>query len=516
MKNNHPGAAFCALPLLVLPGHAAADTPSTGKKTQEPSRPNIVYILADDMGFGDVRVLNDSCRIPTPTLDRMAAQGIVFTDAHTNSAVSTPTRYGTLTGRYAFRSRLKSGVLVGHDPSLIEPGRETVGSLLRANGYHTACIGKWHLGLDWARKDTTRALYEGPSWDMSDTRNIDYAARVGGGPADCGFDYSYILPASLDIAPYVYIENGYVTAPVTRHVPAWRDPQARGMWYRHGDIGDDFSHQTCLQTFTARATDYIRSRAGQNGQPFFLYLPLTAPHTPWLPSDEFRGRSGAGVYGDFVCMVDDAVRQVYQALEQSGQAENTIVIFTSDNGSHWLASDIKQFGHRANGPWAGGKSDIWEGGHRVPYIVIWPAGIKRKGQTSDRLVCSTDLMATCAEMLGVTLPDDAGEDSYSFWSVITGRKGDKRLYPERKNVIHHSIEGLFGYREGDWVLLECAGSGGWWLPEQQAHKQGKAPVQLYNLEKDPTETDNRTTQYPERTAAMQSSLHRQIDSGRSR
>lgn len=471
--------------------------------------PNIIYILADDMGYGDINALNDSCRIPTPALDGMVRSGITFTDAHSNSAVSTPTRYGTLTGRYAFRSRLKKGVLVGHDPALIEPQRETVASFLKKNGYATACIGKWHLGLDWAKRDTTRPLYEGSEWDMSSTDNVDYQAHVGGGPADFGFDYSWILPASLDIAPYVYIENGKVSDPRMHKSDAWRSDEARGMWYRKGDVAADFDHHTCLQDLTDKSIEYIRSSENST-EPFFLFFPITAPHTPWLPSDEFRGKSGVGIYGDFVCMVDDVVGQIYKTLEETGQAENTIVIFTSDNGSHWLPSDVEQTGHRANGRFSGMKSDIWEGGHRVPYLVTWPAQIKQ-GATSEQLVCSTDLLATCAEMVGKDLPHDAGEDSYSFWKILTSAKPDDGM---RKNVIYHSIEGLFGFREAEWAFLDCKGSGGWSLPEGEAAELPSS--QLYNLKEDIEEKHNLVGDYPDKAAKMKQILDQQVKNGRSR
>lgn len=471
--------------------------------------PNIIYILADDMGYGDIRALNSSSRIPTPALDRMVADGITFTDAHSNSAVSTPTRYGTLTGRYAFRSRLKKGVLVGHDSTLIEKGRETVASFLKKNGYRTACIGKWHLGLNWQCKDKDHPLFEGDPWNIKDTKNVDYTARVGGGPADCGFDYSYIIPASLDIAPYLYIENGWATAPVTHYSKGWKSKEARGMWYRPGDVADDFAHDNCLQHLTEQSVQYIK-KTGNSNQPFFLYFPLTAPHTPWLPSPEFRGKSGAGVYGDFACMVDDVVRQIYQALEESGQAQNTLVIFTSDNGSHWLPSDIKSFGHCANGDYSGMKSDLWEGGHRVPYLATWPAQIK-PGTRSDQLLCSTDLMATCAEMVGKKLPKDAGEDSYSFWKALRSEPAGKRM---RQTMIYHSIDGLFGFRQEEWALLDCKGSGGWSLSEKGAEK--RPSMQLYNLKTDPSEQTNLVEQHPSRAKAMKQLLERQIEKGRTR
>lgn len=480
-----------------------------GAEPKQTTPPNIIYILADDMGYGDIRALNSDGRIPTPALDRMVATGLTFTDAHSNSAVSTPTRYGTLTGRYAFRSRLKKGVLVGHEPALIEKGRETVASFLRTNGYRTACIGKWHLGLDWQRKDAALPLFEGDPWQIKDSKNVDYTARVGGGPSDCGFDYSYIIPASLDIAPYIYLEDGRATAPVTHYSAGWRSDEARGMWYRPGDQADDFAHEECLQQLTKQAVRYIQ-QAAESPKPFFLYFPLTAPHTPWLPSEAFRGSSGAGVYGDFVCMVDDVVRQVYQALDESGQGQNTLVIFTSDNGSSWLPADIQRFNHRANGPYSGMKSDLWEGGHRVPYLATWPAGIE-PGTTSGQLLCSTDLMATCAEMLGKQLPQDAGEDSYSFWKALRAEPADRQM---RRSMIYHSIEGLFAFRQDEWVFLDCKGSGGWSLSEQKAEELPF--MQLYNLQTDPAEQTNLVEQHPARVEAMKELLMQAIERGSTR
>ena len=481
----------------------------SSSEEQENRYPNIVYILADDLGYGDIHAYNSSSKIPTPALDSLAASGIQFTDAHSNAAVSTPTRYGIFTGRYAFRSRLKSGVLVGHSPSLIESGRETVASLLRKNGYTTACIGKWHLGLDWARIDTTKPLFTGNEWDIQDTRNINYAEVVHGGPSEHGFDYSYILPASLDIAPYVYIENGRVNSPVNTHVPDWHDDRAHGMWYRHGDKADNFEHAACLPHFTQKAVDYITS-AAQGNKPFFLYFPITAPHTPWLPSSSFDGKSEAGVYGDFVCMVDDVVRQIRQALEKSGQLENTILIFTSDNGSSWSKKDIEDTGHRANGLFSGQKSDLWEGGHRVPFIVYWPKQIK-EGKICDEVICTTDLMATCAEMVGQPLPDDAGEDSYSFWKVLTGEPYSS---PLREATIHHSIDGYFALRQGDWVYLKAHGSGGWSLSEKEA--ANRPAEQLYNLKEDLTEQNNVAANYPKQVEKMRRLLEHYVTSGKSR
>lgn len=478
--------------------------------TPQQKQPNIIYILADDMGYGDIKALNSESKIPTPTLDKMARTGLVFTDAHSNSAVSTPTRYGTLTGRYAFRSSLKSGVLIGHSPALIEPKRETLATMLQKAGYQTACIGKWHLGLDWGRVNDSLPLFTGNEWDIRDTSNVDYLAKVGGGPDEHGFDYSYILPASLDIAPYIYLENGSASSKDIKHIEGWSDDKARGIWHRHGDAASDFNHSTCLQTLTQKTLDYIDS-ASTKENPFFVYFALTAPHTPWLPAEEYIGKSGAGYYGDFVCMVDDVVKQIYDALDKNGIADNTIVVFTSDNGSQWTKSDIDEFNHLSNGVFSGSKSDIWEGGHRIPFLLTWPKGVKENREIKQ-LVCSTDIMATLSEMLDQPLANDAGEDSFSFWNTIVNNKDADGDFKRRKSVIHHSVNGSFAYREGDWVLLDCKGSGGWSLTEEDA--KYLPAQQLYNLKEDITQQNNQS-QHTEMVKTMLANLEHIVASGRS-
>jgi arylsulfatase A-like enzyme len=481
------------------------------QKDEDEKLPNIIYILADDMGYGDILALNRNSRIPTPNLDEMVENGISFSDAHTNSAVCTPTRYGILTGRYCFRSRLKSGVLVGHESSLIEPGRMTVASLLKQAGYNTGCVGKWHLGLDWAKKDESKPLWEGGNvWDIKNTGNVDYSAEVNGGPRDHGFDYSYIIPASLDIAPYIYIENRMVTAPVSAHCDEWRGKEARGMWYRHGDIADDFKHAQTLQQITKKAVDYINNVASDT-KPFFLYFPMTAPHTPWLPSEEFKGKSGAGVYGDFVMMVDHMVGEVLKAVEAKGELDNTIVVFTSDNGSHWFGSDIEAFGHEANSGRIGMKSDAWDGGHRVPFVVQWPAKIKG-GATSNEIICTTDLLATCAELTGLSIPANAAEDSYSILSAMIGEKIEK---PIREATIHHSINGTFAIRKGNWKLIEAKGSGGWSLSEKEV-ADGAPEGQLFDMVSDPKEQVNLYNKKPEVVNELKALLEKYKKQGFSR
>lgn len=489
----------CKLSLLPL----ALSFTSCESKQKQPSfeMPNIIYILADDMGYGDIGAYNAESKIPTPALDAMAAKGILFTDAHSNSAVSTPTRYGTVTGRYAFRTPLKKGVLTGYSAPLVEENRETIASLLSKHGYQTGCVGKWHLGLNWVKKDDSKPLYVGDEWNLENTDNVDYEAHIGGGPTDCGFDYSYILPASLDMSPYVYIENGKITAPVNSYTDHYSEKGVSGAFYRKGDMADDFNHKACLFHFTQKSEEFIAD-ASKSDQPYFLYFPLTAPHSPWLLEEGFEGRSEAGVYGDFVTMVDETVRRIYEAVEKSGEADNTLIIFTSDNGAMWLAEDIANTGHKANGMCSGKKSDIWEGGHRVPFLATWPAAIAPQ-RTSNQLLSSTDLLATFAEMVNEPLAQNAGEDSFSFWQTLA----DGRDYQEdnaRQSMVYHSIEGDFGFRKGDWVLLDCKGSGGWTLTEKDA--QDLPAIQLYNLKNDPTQKNNVAEAHPDVVVEMKKKL----------
>jgi arylsulfatase A len=310
------------------------------------SPPNIVLILADDLGFGDLGSYNPDSRIPTPNLDRLAAEGIRFTDAHSPSSVCTPTRYGIITGQYGWRTRLKRGVLHGYSPNLIDTSRTTVASLLQDNGYTTAVIGKWHLGL-------------------GDSEPVDYGRPLSPGPRDHGFDYFFGIPASLDMTPYVYVENEYVLALPTDSIgPGSESYESGGPFWRGGPIAPGFQHIDVHPRLTEKAVEFIES---STGKPFFLYLPLASPHTPWLPTAAFSGVSQAGDYGDFTAMVDATVGEVMAALERIGQSERTLIIFTSDNGSYWPAGFIEQYEHRSNGNWRGMKADIWESGHRVPF-----------------------------------------------------------------------------------------------------------------------------------------------------
>jgi arylsulfatase A len=457
-----------------------------------PKKPNIIYVLADDLGWGDLRCYNPESAIATPHADRLAREGVRFTDMHSPSSVCTPTRYGILTGRYCWRTQLKSGVLWGYSPNLIEPGRMTVASLLRQQGYATAGIGKWHLGL-------------------GDQAKTDYSKRLRPGPLDHGFDRYFGIPASLDMEPYLYFENDRVVEPPTAHTPGQDKP--RGVFWRPGPIAPNFDIEQVLPTLGRKACEYVRERARpeHRTQPYFLYLPLTAPHTPWVPLARYRGRTRAGDYGDFVAQVDDTLGDLLKTLDETGTAQDTLFIFTSDNGAHWTPEDRSKFAHRANAHWRGQKADIWDAGHRIPFLVRWP-GRARPGTVSHQTGCLTDLLATAAAMAGAPVPASAGEDSYNLLPAILGTAKT----PIREAVVHHSVDGMFSIRQGDWKLCLGLGSGGFSEPKKLEVAPGQPAGQLYHLKKDPSETQDLYAKHPEVVERLTALLARYRQEGRSR
>ena len=467
-------------------------------------RPNIVYILADDLGIGDVRAFNPEGKIATPNIDRLAAEGMRFTDAHSGSAVCTPTRYGLLTGRYAWRTRLQSGVCWGYSRPLIAESRLTIASMLEQQGYHTGCVGKWHLGLTWGLHDTDRVPSDNPrqSWD-----NIDFAEPILSGPRQLGFEYFFGISASLDMHPYVYLENDRVT-----QVPGTIAPASSGMaFWRKGPIAADFEHLSVLDKLTEQAVQYIHQQDQQ--RPFFLYFPLTAPHKPIFPAERFRGQSGLNEWGDFVLQVDWCIGQVMQAIETKGFAEDTLFIVTSDNGATPGAdfSALAKKGHSPSYHFRGHKADIFEGGHRVAFVARWPAVIQA-GSTSDQTICHTDLLATAAEITGVELPANAGEDSVSLLPAMRQTVQG----PLREAAVHHSVNGSFAIRRGRWKLCFCPGSGGWSSPRPpQARRQQLPAVQLYDLATDIGETKNLHAEHPQVVEELTSLLQKYVSDGRS-
>jgi arylsulfatase A-like enzyme len=488
--------AGAALSALFVPGCSAV----SGNRNKNPDGVllNIVYILADDMGYGDLACQNPDSKAPTPNLDQLASEGIRFTDAHSPSAVCSPTRYGILTGRYCWRTRLKKSVLWPWDKPLIDANRLTVGKLLKAHGYDTACIGKWHLGWDWPTTDGNEPVGMGKTNVADSGSNVDFKKQIANGPTSRGFDY-YFGTAVPNFPPYCFIENERTVG-----IPAGKKPD--NMFGSPGPILDGWKLEEILPGLERKAVEYIDAKGGRvknpafrqsMGNPFFLYVPLTAPHTPIAPARRFKGKSKAGAYGDFICQVDHVVGQVIDALKCNGFERDTLVIFTSDNGSpgrdgtnmSGKTNSVRRFGHNPSYIYRGIKADAWDGGHRVPFIACWPGRIK-PGSVSDETICHIDLMATCAAILGYELPSNAGEDSYNILPALTGNKLNKSI---RQATVHHSGNGMFAIRQGKWKLILGRGSGGW----SGRGRPEDPPIQLYDMSVDVSERTNLCNKYPE-------------------
>ena len=483
------------------------------QEKREVAKPNIVVILADDLGYGDVQCLNPKRgKIATPHMDQVAADGMTFTDAHTTSSVCTPTRYSLLTGRYNWRTKLQSFVLNGYGKPLIAEGRMTVPSFLKQHGYQTAMIGKWHLGLGLPTIDGTDAkavgkdqleviMKEKKAMDPALISNIDWKGTITGGPLDVGFESWVGISASLDFPPFVWIKDRTFQAEGT-HVRKW---------LRTGPTSEAFEAVDVLDRFAKESVDFIDEY--QSEKPFFLYIPLTSPHTPILPSDAWVGKSGIGKYGDFVMQTDDFVGQVVKALKKKGISGNTLLIVTSDNGTSKQANfkHLEKNGHFAGAQYRGSKGDLWEGGHRVPFFVKWPKAIAA-GSESNVLVNQVDLLATVAELVGEELPENAGEDSESILPILYGKEPNFT----RKGMVSHAIWGHFAYRSGDYKLILASGSGGITSPkEDEAEKLGLPKAQLYNLADDPGEQKNLYTEKPEVAEKLLNLLKEEVENGRS-
>ncbi|MCR9293263.1 MAG: arylsulfatase [bacterium] len=481
---------FCIAHLL-LTQLQTSETPAAANAV------NVIVVMADDLGIGDVSATNPKCRIKTPNLQMMAEEGLTFLDAHTPSSVCTPTRYGLLTGRYNWRSRLAKGVLNGRSPHLIPAERPTLGHLMRAAGYHTAMIGKWHLGWDWHKTD-----------DQS-SDGIDYSQPVLNGPDINGFDQYYAHCGSLDMPPYVWVDTGKATAIPQREEGVTKQEDAYG-WYRKGPISPDFKIDQVLPHLFEKSMAHIQERA-QESQPFFLYLALPAPHTPIVPLPPFKGASQMNPYADFVMQVDHHMGQLLRVLKDCGIDDQTLVIFTSDNGCSPEANFevLKGFEHDPSAGFRGHKADIYEGGHRVPLIVRWPRRIEG-GRKSNALVCLTDIYSTLEDIVEQPRKSLGGEDGFSLVPVFDGQDSSGR-----DTLISHSISGVFAIRQGNWKLCLSGGSGGWSAPkENEAKKQGLPPMQLFNLAEDPGETTNLVNENPQQAQALLQLLADQIEAGR--
>ena len=445
-------------------------------------KPNIVYVMCDDLGYGDIQCLNpEHGKIPTPAADRLAKEGMVFTDAHSGSSVCTPTRYGLLTGRYSWRTRLQKGVTQGYAPNLIAADRLTVARFLKSQGYHTGIVGKWHLDFQYADPTSGEILKRKQKKGLAPV-----GSKIPDGPVTRGFDYFHGFHHAREMK--AVIENDEVI--------------------QHDD------EINMLPRLTRKSVEYIEARAkSDDQQPFFLYVPYGSPHTPILPTAAWQGKSGIGSYADFVMETDAGFGEILDALDRNGFTENTLVVFTSDNGCSKAAGipALLEKGHHVSGRYRGSKADLWDGGHRVPFIVRWPGKIE-PGSTSDQLVCHTDLFATCADVLGLDIPAGAAEDSASVLPAFSGQP----IVSTRAGVIHHSISGHFAYRLGPWKLLLARGSGGWTAPKENAAIKSGAPVaQLYDMESDPSETTNLYESKPEIVHQLLAQLESDVKRGRS-
>jgi arylsulfatase A len=489
---------------------------STGGYARAVEPPNIVYILADDLGYGDLGCYNHESKIPTPHLDRLATEGMRFTDAHAPTSVCTPTRYAILTGRYSWRSRLKRGVLGPWGEPLIAADRLTVPALLKQHGYATTCIGKWHLGWTWPTRDG-----QPPRSGPDRLSNVDFTRPVADGPTTRGFD-AYFGTDVPNYPPYCYIDDDHtVGLPTEPNRPEFNRPGPMLPGWQWVDI---------MPELTRRAVRVIEGAAvagagGAARKPFFLYFPLTAPHYPVVPAPEFRGKSGAGDFGDFVAQVDWTVGRVLDALRRTGLADNTLVVFTSDNGPE-ITGEVdpgaydraERYRHYSMGPLRGAKRDAWDGGHRVPFLARWPGTIPA-GSVSDETIAHVDLMATVAAILGVTLPDNAGEDSVN---ILPALRGEARATPLREATVHHSASGKFAIRKGDWVLIDAPSGDDnnrkgepEWLKKERGYTPHSQPGELFNVRQDRSQRQNRYAEHPEVLRELKALLERYKRDGRS-
>jgi arylsulfatase A-like enzyme len=467
-------------------------------------RPNIVYIMADDMGYGDLGCYG-ATKIPTPNIDRLASEGLRFTDAHSASAVCTPSRYAVLTGRYCWRTSRKRGVGGGFSLPLIDPARLSVASLLRRAGYATAAVGKWHVGLEWQPK--AGMVIEPELWE--DQERIDYTRPVIGGPTALGFDTFFGIAGSLDMPPYCFIRDAHVVEVPTLEKAPYHAQQKKGFMspgWRDEDVDVRFAEE---------AVRFIEDHeAAERDRPFFLYLTPSAPHRPCIPPEFARGRSQAGARGDMVTVVDWLVGRVDDCLARLGLKDNTLVIVTSDNGAQPADVDGETHGHRSCGDLRGFKADIWEGGHRVPYIVRWP-GIVAPGGVCSATIGLVDLVATLAELLGIDLEPQAAEDSVSYLPLLREERdaGDRA---RALGAVHHSLTGVFAVRRGDWKMIAGLGSGGFSRPQSEVPAPGGPEGQLYNLAEDPLEQHNLWLERQDIVQELAALLDRNRESGRSR
>lgn len=491
------------------------------QEPEAPPLPNILFILADDLGYGDVACYNEESRIPTPNLDQLAKEGMRFTDAHSPSTVCTPTRYSILTGRMAFRTGMRSVFVGVQGPSLIAEDRLTLPQMLRDKGYSTACVGKWHVGMTFFNEQGDTIKDRG----VKGVQEIDYTRTIPDGPIHRGFDqfFGTVSCPTTDWL-YAYVDGDRIPVPATQlldksQLP--KHPYANDC--RRGMVADNFNHEEVDLVFLEKSKAFLQQHVQNTPErPFFLYHSMQAVHLPSFPADQFKGKTDSGPHGDFIFEMDYIVGELLQTLEKLGVDENTIVMFASDNGPEvpTVLDMRKTYQHDGARPWRGVKRDQWEGGHRTPFIVRWPGKVAAN-TTSDQMMSLTDIMATCAEIIGTEIPNSAAEDSYSILPILTGTQGGE---PIRQYLLEQTISLAMSIRDGHWKYLDHKGSGGnnydrpgeWGMsPYKIEDTDPDAPGQLYNLETDPGETTNLYSQYPEKVAQMKAKLDEFVKSGRS-
>ncbi len=474
-------------------------------------KPNILIIYADDLGYGDTQCYNPEGKIPTPHIDKLAAQGMRFTDGHSSSGVCSPSRYTLLTGRYHWRSRLQKGIVTRWEKPLIPEDRMTIGTLGKLNGYRTATIGKWHLGWDWPIPPAKAKLFQERKMGTENTTDAHrevwrevFSQPIAGGPITRGFDL-YFGTDVPNWPPFCFIENDRTLGIPSEFLPAALLEKSKNQASDPGPALKDWTLEPILPAITDRAVAFITESA-KNPAPFLLYFTLTTPHTPLAVNEAWKGKSGLNPYADLVMETDAEIGRVLDALEKSGQADNTLVVFTADNGCAYYAGakELEEQGHFPSGPLRGYKSDAWEGGHRVPFIVRWP-GVVKAGTVSKQLVHQADLIRTFADAIGAELPENSGEDSHSLIPLLKGE--DKAI---RENAVSASISGIPALRDGAWKYIPAPDSGGWGTGGDTSQ-----PAQLYNLDDDLGETKNLAAAMPEKVAEMKELLEKLITEGRS-
>lgn len=470
------------------------------------TRPNIVIIYADDMGHGDLAIQNPESKIPTPNLDQLADEGTRFTDAHSSSGICTPSRYALLTGRYHWRKF--HGIVNSWDNSVFDAERLTLPEMLRERGYRTGCIGKWHLGFDWSAIEVGDAkVTKGQTGRAA--ASFDWSKPIPNGPLAHGFDY-YFGDDVPNFPPYAWIENDRVTEPPTVPYEADPRPTEGSPEGRPGPMVAGWKQDAVMPTLTKRAVSWIAEQKNAE-RPFFLYWAWTSPHAPIVPTEDWQGKTHAGGYGDFLAQSDDHAGAVLRALDENGFRENTIVIFSADNGPEKYAYErVRNHAHRSTGPLRGVKRDLYEGGHRVPFIVRWPKEVPA-GRVSDGLMSQIDIMATLAGVIGYELPTGAAEDSHD--QIALWRGGDSA----RKSLVHNTRKNHYAIRNGDWLLVD-APSGNVsavpaWFAEESGFEKNPHPVALFDLSIDVSQRNNLFSEEAIRVEQMRELLAKTRASG---